>query len=217
MKIERVPRLILSNPPSTSTSTIVLFGGNSCGKSSTLLHLIVLLCGGGTLNKSIQATFENAFYYPPHDRYKDADVVVYYTSEKGEQIPIYISTDGDSWPIVEDNFRFFYHCVRTRHKVYEFDGCQFIPHNHDSLKILQRPVICITAANLTQFGGTQAAHYYLDLTCEDWKCSNWIRKYPCSNLGQPIPGYTKPKIKRIMDEDDRQARKILDMINNIIK
>lgn len=214
--IERVPKLILTNPPSIPTSAIVLFGGNSCGKSTTLLHLIVLLCGGGALNKSVQAAFEHAFYYPKHDNYKDVDVVVYYRSQKGEKVPIYISTDGDTWPIVEDNFRFFYHCIRTRHKVYEFKNNKFIQHDHISLKFLKRPVICITAANFTQFGGTQAAHYYLDLTCEDWKSKYWIRKYPCSNPGQPIPDYTYPRIKRIKDEDDKQAKRLLSLINNII-
>lgn len=215
-EMERVPKQILCNPSSGSTSAIVLFGGSSCGKSSTLQHLIVLLCGGGTLKKSVQAAFERAFYYSKHDCYKDVDVVVYYHTEKGE-IPIYISTDGDTWPIVEDNFRFFYHCIRTRHKVYEYKGGQFIQHDYDSLKSLKRPEICITAANFIQFGGTQAAHYYLDLTCEDWKYNIWIRKYPCSNPGQPIPGYVKPRKKRIKEEDDKQAKRLLCIIDKMIK
>ena len=214
--IERVPKLILRNQLFGSTSAIVLFGESCCGKSSTLQHLIVLLCGGGTLNTSIQAAFEEAFYYSKHDCYKDVDVVVYYRSPEGKEIPIYISTDGDTWPIVEDNFRFFYHCIRTRHKVYEFKNGKFIPHDYNSLKNLRRPVICITAANFTQFGGTQAAHYYLDLTCEDWKSEHWIRKYPCPKPGQPIPGYTKPKIKRIRNEDDKQAKRLLSLINDTI-
>ena len=48
-------------PVNDKMSCFVLYGDMSCGKSSTLNHLIVLLTGGGTLKQPIQAAFERAF------------------------------------------------------------------------------------------------------------------------------------------------------------
>lgn len=212
---ERVSEKILRNPSAIPMSAIVLFGGNSCGKSSTLQHLAVLLCGGGILNTKIQKAFEEAFYDKGHDCYRDFDLVVNYYAENGKKVVVYISTDGDSWPIVEDNFRFFYQCIRNRHKVYKFDGKRFVQIDKDELVELERPAICVTPANFTHFGGIQAAHYYLDLSCEDWSHNCWIRKYPCDNPGLPVPGYVKPKHKRIMGKDDKIARELLKLINQL--
>lgn len=212
---ERVSEKILNNKPATPMSAIVLYGGNSCGKSSTLQHLAVLLCGGGILKTNIQNAFETAFYDSNHKFYRDFDIVVNYHAENGKNVVVYISTDGDSWYMVEDNFRFFYHCIRKRHKVYKFDGNGFVQIDQDELVKLERPAICITPANFTQFGGIQAAHYYLDLSCEDWSHNCWIRKKHCDNPGPPVPGYTFPKHKRIMEEDDRMARELLKLINQL--
>ena len=214
MNEERVSKLILANPPKSPTSAFVLYGAGSCGKSCTLQHLIVLLCGGGKRDPAIQKTFEKAFYDSKYNRYRDADVVVHYHTKDNKTIHIYISTNGDSWPIVEDNFRFFYHCIRRQHKVYEFNGKDFVEHYENGLKQLDRPKFCITAANYTHFGGIQAAHYYLDLTCEDWQRERWIRKYKNSNQGEPIQGYTK--CKRIRKIHEKIAMKIIEEIDRMI-
>ena len=214
MNNERVTKQILANPPQKPTSAIVLYGAGACGKSLTLQHLIVLLCGGGRLMPAIQAAFENRFYDAKHNRYRDADVVVHYPTKGNKTIPIYISTDGDSWPIVEDNFRFFYHCVRSKHKAYEYDGKDFIEIDDDGLKKLKRPEFCITAANYTHFGGIQAAHYYLNLTCDDWMRELWIRKYKEPNQGSPVAGYKN--CDKIREIHDKIAKKIIEKIDQMI-
>lgn len=216
MEEERVPKQILANSPQQQMSAIILFGGCSCGKSSTLQHLIVLLCGGGKIVQAIQTAFEDTFYDPKHDCYHDCDVVVHYTTKKGYEVTIYVSTDGDSWPVVEDNFRFFYHCIRRRHKVYKFDGKRFVQVSYNELKEIDSPSCCVTAASFTKFGGIQAAHYYFDLTCEDWQHNCWIRKYQSKNLGSPVPGYNKPKHQRIWGKDDELAGKIVILIDKMI-
>ena len=212
----RVPKLILGNPSKSPTAAIVLFGGSSCGKSNTLLHLIVLLCGGGHRNPAIQKAFEDEFYDNKKDRYRDCDVVIHYQPKERKNIPIYVSTEGDTWKNVEDNFRFFYHCIRSRHHVYAFDGSKFVLLEQDGLLSLERPLYCVTAANFTEFGGMQAARYYLDLSCEDWWREHWIRKYYCKDPGAPVPGYTRPKHKRIREADDKLACGMLSLIDQMI-
>lgn len=214
--IMRVQQEILARPAEKPMSAIVLYGDNSCGKTSTLHHLIVLLCGHGNLVPAIQTAFENAFYDKNHDRYRDCDVVIPYRDKENNFVPIYVSTDGDSWSIVEDNFRFFYHCIRPKHKVYVFDGKQFKQCDKNELEKLQRPRFCITPANFVQFGAIQAAHYYLELTCEDWQRNYWFRKHHCASPGSPITGYNKPKIKRIFQEDEKIASRMLALIGGML-
>ena len=216
MNEERVPKLILAKTVEHPMSAIILFGGMSCGKSSVLQHLMVLLCGGGKRVPAIQAAFEEAFYDKKHDRYRDADVIITYRTKTNIDIPIYLSTDGDSWPVVEDNFRFFYHCIRIRKKCYEFNGIKFVEVNSDELMSKDKPVFCITPANFTEFGGTQAARYYLDLTCEDWRREYWIRKNKNPQPGKPVPGYNKPRIKRIKEEDAKMAIRFVELIDQMI-
>ena len=211
----RVPPMVLSNSPKDPMSAIVLFGENSCGKSSTLHHLIVLLCGNGKRISTVQNAFEAKFYDHVHKKYKDFDIIVRYHSKDNEIIPVYVCTDGDSWPIVEDNIRFFYHCIRKRHKVYEFDGLNFIELDDVELMNKEWPMFCISPANITQFGGSQAQRYYLDLTSEDWRRERWIRKTKCPNPGPPVPGYYK--CKKIRLEDEKLALRIIDLVEQMLK
>jgi len=218
MSIEsnRLPHKILKKPAEKPMSAIVLYGENSCGKTSVLHHLIVLLCGNGNLDSAIQTAFEEAFYYSQHDNYRDCDVIIPYKDKENNIVYIYVSTDGDSWPIVEDNFRFFYNCMRSKQKAYEFDGKEFVQCDTTKKK-LPRPQYCITPANFTQFGAIQAAHYYLELTCEDWQRSYWFRKRPCKKRGNPVAGYNKPKNKRIFQEDEKVALRMVALIDQMLK
>ncbi len=210
---ERVSLQLLKRKSPKPMFGIVLFGESNCGKSSTLQHLIVLLCGGGSRKASIQNAFENAFYDKNNNRYRDVSVIVHYQTAEGKKIPIYVSTDGDNWQMVEDNFRFFYQCVLKPHKVYEFDGKKFVKIDHEELKAKPRPEICINPANITQYGGIQAQRYYQDLTCEDWQGERWIRKYPCRGKSKPVPGYQK--IKKICEHDENVALEIIDIMNQM--
>lgn len=54
----RAQKEILARPTEVPMSAIILYGDNSCGKTSTLHHLIVLLCGNGNLVPAIQTAFE---------------------------------------------------------------------------------------------------------------------------------------------------------------
>ena len=211
----RVPKMILAHPAETPMSAIIVYGGSNCGKTSTLQHLIVLLCGGGKKVLAIQKAFENVFYYSKKDCYSDADVIIPYQTKNGI-IPIYVSTDGDSWSIVEDNFRFFYHCVRSKHKVYVFKNNTFIQCNNSDLERIARPLICITPANIVKSGGLQAAHYYLDLTCEDWRRNYWFRKDQNEERGKPVKGYNRPRNKRIYDVDAKVAKRIVKLIDQML-
>ena len=212
----RVAKEILARSFKEPISSIVLFGGSNCGKTCTLQHLAVLLCGGGHLNRAIQSAFESVFYDSKRDYYRDADIIVHYCTEDKKSISIYVSTDGDSWPIVEDNFRFFYHCIRSRHKVYEFNGTNFNLCDEDELELIEKPQICITPANYTKYGGIQAAHYYHDITCEDWNRNIWIRKKPCTDPGPAVPGYTKPRRPIIRERDDIVANRLVELINQML-
>ena len=101
---------------------IVLFGDTSQGKSTTLNHLIVLLTGGGTLKKSIQDAFERAFPVT-NGRYPDSRHIIHFKREKDEkEAIIYVSTRGDTWELVEQNFKFFYGISDGHIDVYQFNG-----------------------------------------------------------------------------------------------
>ena len=200
MEKKRVHQLIPSNLKLDNRQGIILFGEGGCGKSSTLQHLIVLLCGGGKRIASIQAEFEDVFYDKSHNIYRDAEVIVQYKMNERQSLTIYISTRGDSWPIVEDNYRFFYQCVRSTHKVYTFDGKTFVKLDSKELKTMPAPQFCISPASYMKSGGLQAHHYCLDLTIEDWRLVRWIRKYHCSNPGAPVPDYTMCNKIRMHDE-----------------
>lgn len=206
---KRVPILLLENKPSRLMSDIVLFGDGNCGKSTTLHHLIVLLSGGGVLNPSIQVAYEKAFKEPTKNHLRDVDVFINYQSEYGT-IPIYVSTDGDSWPIVEDNFRFFYHCPRTKHKIYEFNGSNFV---ECIIKKKPNPQFCISPANYNHFGGIQAHRYYLDVTCEDWKRERWIKKEKGKKTLPLVKGY---KILKVYKNDAGLAQRIIQLIHQML-
>ena len=107
---ERMPELIMCTEIPNKMHDIVLFGERNCGKSTTLHHLIVLLAGGGTLMPLIQVAYETCFAHSSSKELKDAAVYVDFRIDENTSVPIYVSTAGDSWQIVEDNFRFFYHC-----------------------------------------------------------------------------------------------------------
>lgn len=217
LQFNRLPHEILACPEEKPMSGIVLYGENSCGKTSVLHHLIVLLCGNGKLVPAIQAAFEEAFYFPPKDCYRDCDVIIPYRDKENNIVYICVSTDGDSWQIVEDNFRFFYHCMRSKQKAYVYDGKQFIQCDKSKINNYPRPQLCITPANFTQFGAIQAAHYYLELTCEDWQRSYWFRKRTCKQRGNPVAGYNKPMKKRIFQEDEKVALRMVTLIDQMLK
>ena len=64
-------------PIEDKMSCFVLYGDMSCGKSSTLNHLVVLLTGGGILKSSIQEAFERAFPVT-NGKYPDSRHIIHY-------------------------------------------------------------------------------------------------------------------------------------------
>ncbi len=208
---------ILNNPPSHLMSDFVLVGKPNCGKTTTLLHLIALLCGNGALLPAIQHELERTFVYSSTGKPKDAHVVLTYQPIDHSPITIYVSTNGDNWEIVTNNFLFFYQ--RCKHlTIYHFTGGKFIRISSSQLRKLPRPDVCISPASFNG-GAIQAQHYYLGLTYKDWWQQMWVKKVGDTkgSLGMSLPGYTIPTptstpFKLIHHEI---AKKILDEINRM--
>lgn len=210
----RVTQIIGQNMKQDERLGIVLFGESNSGKSSTLMHLIVLLCGGGKLFPTIQAEFEKTFFNKKQNMYRDAEVVVPYQMNDNQCIYIYISTRGDTWPIIEDNYRFFYQCIRSLHNVYKFDGTHFVLCKRNDLKKMHAPQFCINPVSLEKYGAMQAQHYYQELTAEDWRLVRWIRKNKCLGSENSVSGYDK--CKQIKIHDGIIAEKIIIAMNQMI-
>ncbi len=213
-ELNRVPQIIGQKLRNDERLGIVLFGESNCGKSSTLMHLMVLLCGGGILYPTIQAEFEKTFFIKKHNKYRDAEIVVPYQMSNNQCFYVYISTRGDSWPIIEDNYRFFYQCIRPKHNVYIFNGKSFELCKKEDLEKIPAPQFCINPASYEKYGAIQAQHYYQELTAEDWRLVRWIRKYKCSNPGDPVPGYIV--CKQIKMHDEKTAKRIIEAMNQML-
>ena len=199
-------------PIEEKMSCFVLYGDMSCGKSSTLNHLVVLLTGGGILKKSIQEAFERAF--PVKDgRYPDSRHIIHYKRDTdGKDAYIYISTMGDTWVIVEQNFKFFYRFSDGHIDVHQFDGSNFVKCKALNSWRPPCPQFCISPANFHK-GAIQAERYFLDNTCLDWKLERWILKDKVNPIGMPVEGYRAGIIKKNHAE---LAKKIVKEINRII-
>jgi len=191
---------------------VVLFGDTSQGKSSTLNHLIVLLTGGGKLKKSIQGAFERAFPVT-NGRYPDSRHIIHFKREEdGKESTIYVSTRGDTWDIVEQNFKFFYRVSDGYVDVYQFNGKDFVKCNALNTWNPPCPLFCISPANFRK-GAIQAERYFLDNTCLDWKRERWILKERMNPIGKPVNGYNAGVIK---DSHAQIAEKIVDEIKRMM-
>ena len=195
-------------------SCFVLYGESSCGKSSTLDHLIVLLTGGGTLRKSIQDAFEKAFPATKgkYSRYPDNRHIIHYKRSDGKEAYIYVSTGGDTWEIVEQNFKFFYRISDGHIEVHQFDGSNFVICKALNTWEAPCPLFCISPANFHK-GAIQAERYFLDNTCLDWSRERWILKEEMNPIGKPVTGYSEGIIK---ESHARIAEKIVEEINRIM-
>lgn len=190
---------------------IVLFGDKSQGKSTTLNHLIVLLTGGGILKKSIQDAFERAFPVT-NGRYPDSRHIIHFKREKDrKEAIIYVSTKGDTWDIVEQNFKFFYRISNGHIDVYQYNGTDFVKCKAKPME-LPCPLFCISPASFHK-GAIQAERYFLDNTCLDWKRERWILKKQMNPIGKPVKGYNAGLIK---ESHAQIAEKIVDEINRMM-
>lgn len=199
-------------PIKDKMSCFVLFGNTSCGKSSTLNHLVVLLTGGGTLKKSIQNAFEKAF--PVNSgRYPDSRHIIHYKRDyDGREAIIYVSTRGDTWDIVEQNFKFFYRISDGHIDVHHFDGKDYVKCRPLNTYTPPCPLFCISPANF-QKGAIQAERHFLDNTCLDWKRERWILKEKKDLIGIPVKGYSAGIIK---ESHAQIAEKIVEEINRMM-
>ena len=199
-------------PINNKMSCLVLFGDVSCGKSSTLNHLIVLLTGGGTLKKPIQAAFERAFPVK-NNRYPDSHHIIHYKRKtEGKEAYIYVSTVGDTWGIVEQNFKFFYRVSDGYIDIYQFDGKDFVKCKALNTWEPPCPQFCISPANFHK-GAIQAERYFLANTCLDWRRERWILKERMNPIGIPVPDYKAGIIK---DSHARIAERIVEEINRMM-
>lgn len=205
--------------PKEKMSDIVLFGSNSQGKSTTLQHLIVLLLSGGrTCNLNVQSAFESAFLKKTSSYEDFMQIVFYKREEDGKHAVIYVSTKGDNWLLVEDNFEMFYqHFSRHKNFAHIFNGTKFIPLSELTKEeisdwIKERPSICISPANFMR-GAVQAQRYYLDATYQDWRRERWILKEWVEDPGTPVPGY---KAKIIRQNHDDIAKEIIRIIHDFM-
>lgn len=199
-------------PVNDKMSCFVLYGDMSCGKSSTLNHLIVLLTGGGTLKQPIQAAFERAFPVN-NNRYPDSRHIIHYKRKlDGKEAHIYVSTLGDTWEIVEQNFKFFYRISDGHNVIYQFNGKDFVKCKALNTWEPPCPQFCISPANFHK-GAIQAERYFLGNTCLDWKRERWILKERKNPIGIPVPGYKAGIIK---DSHARIAERIVEEINRMM-
>ena len=159
-----------------SMSIIALLGEDDIGKTTTLSYLVVLLLGGGKLNKDIKNAFDKRFK-KANGLYKDSHHIIHYKNSEGKEACIYVSTNGDTWTVVENNFEFFYGLCDGRTKVHEFEYSKMDFVKRAPLKKDNPPCpdLCISPANLNN-GAIHAEHYYLSKTRFDWKSQLWIRK-----------------------------------------
>ena len=199
-------------PIENKMTCIVLFGDTSQGKSTTLNHLVVLLTGGGTLNTSIQNAFERAFL-ATNGRYADSRHIIHFRREEdGKEAIIYVSTKGDSWDIVEQNFKFFDRISDGHIDVYQFNGTDFVKCKALNSWNPPCPLFCISPANFHK-GAIQAERYFLDNTCLDWKRERWILKERIDPIGRTIDNYKAGLIK---DSHAQIAEKIVDEIKRMM-
>ena len=198
-------------PIKEKMTCIVLFGDKSQGKSTTLNHLIVLLTGGGKLKKPIQDAFERAFPVT-NGRYPDSRHIIHFKREKdGKEAIIYVSTKGDTWDIVEQNFKFFYRISDGHIDVFQFNGKDYVKCKARPTE-LPCPLFCISPASF-QKGAIQAERYFLDNTCLDWKRERWILKERMDPIGTPVKGYKAGLIK---ESHAKIAEKIVDEIKRMM-
>lgn len=203
-------------------SDVVIYGKSSQGKTCTLQHLAVLLLSGGViLNPVVVDAFESTFWNGK--TYDDFRILIPYKRENdGKSVMIYLSTTGDNWLIVEDNFEFFYqHFIRKGKHIYIFDAASFIKwedltNDRKGLLLADRPSICISPANFNN-GAIQAQRYYLDATHNDWKRERWILKERENNPGAPLQEYINKVIKKSHDNIAKEIVKIIhDFMDNTI-
>ncbi len=210
--------ILRKSRPEKMMSDIVLFGKSSQGKSSSLQHLVVLLLSGGnTPNPNIIGAFETRFWNGK--TYDDFMIIVkYHRYSDGKESVIYISTKGDTWEIVENNFEFFYRQSKRQGKtIHIFDGLSFVKWEdlsitEQNLWLQESPSICISPANFRN-GSIQAQRYYLDATYNDWKCEHWIRREREEKPTDPLLEYSH---KIICKTHDITARNLIGLIHSVM-
>ncbi len=203
-------------------SDIILYGRSSHGKTTTLQHLSVLLLSGGKLlNPNVVSSFETKFWNGK--TYNDFMLLIpYKRDDDNKQCMIYISTRGDNWLLVEDNFEFFYqYFSRKENLIHIFDGTQFkkwkeLSAEQKIIWLNDIPTIFISPANFNN-GAIQAQRYYLDVTYTDWKRERWIKKERKKEPGSSLPEYRAGVIKQNHDEIAKEIIKIIhDFMDNTI-
>lgn len=196
-------------------SCVVLVGEKNCGKTSTLSHLIVLLTGGGTLKANIVKAFERAFAVNKTS-YVDSHHIIHYKRESdGKEACIYVSTNGDTWTVVENNFKFFYGICDGNIDVHQFNGTEFVKCKPLNTWEPPHPLFCINPANFHD-GAIQAERYFLSQNCYDWKRERWILKEKLKSkksIGEAVVDYKAGVIKQ---SHAVMAEKILEEINRMM-
>ncbi len=178
--LKRKAYWLRKSSPEKPMSIIALLGEKNCGKTTTLSRLIILLTGGGVLDTVIESAFDKTF--KENGSYKDSHHIIQYKNSEGKEACIYVSTNGDTWTVVENNFKFFYGLCDGNIEVYEFDYSKKEFINCSPLKKSNppRPDLCISPANYFD-GAIHAEHYFLSNTILDWKRQLWIRKEKIKN------------------------------------
>ena len=170
---------------------IVLYGGMSQGKTSTLMQLAINLAGGGpVVTSSIHSTFIRK------GKYWDGHLIIEY---KGHLI--YIATGGDSWEVCSGNTEFFeneFHNL-TIHQV-DATGVMKMSAADKRKYNKQKPDVVISACrpNGDRYGAIKALHAYSEQALSNYTEQQWIRKQK-------------------EDENSATAKDIQDRIDEFIK
>lgn len=146
---------------------IVLYGKRNCGKTTSLMELVVILSG-------ISSTVIERLL-KKRGRYKDARFIVEYETKL-----IFIGTGGDTWAICRGNTDFFAGKYSSLLDVFLISGGKIKKLDKAEKEIYKRrrPDVCICACRPDGdgYGAIKAIHSYSEKAIMSYKQQIWIQK-----------------------------------------
>ena len=173
---------------------IILFGKASCGKTTSLMKLAVMLASGGEVSPAVKKAVDAEFKID-EKHYKDARFIVEY---KGKLA--YIGTGGDTWYVCRLNCDFFSGNYNNLTDIYLIDenGVRKLDNETKNSYKGRTPDVCVSACRPEGDGkgAVKAIHSYSE---------------------DAIMGYSRQIWVHCMDkEHETQAQELLEIIDRHI-
>lgn len=158
---------------------IILYGKENIGKTSTLMHLTLLLSGIGSTHSAWDSKSERFIY--KGNKLLDARFAINYKSKL-----VFIATGGDNWEICKVNYNFFSGIIPGNMKIYgidkttgvfEIDNAKFRTNKKEIVIV---PDISISACRPEgdRYGAIKSVHSYSEDILGKLSQQLWIQKYP---------------------------------------